>query len=86
MSGLIYKDWKQNTLLSAREKHAFVSGQFELTGRCNFDCKMCYVYNLINHHALSFRKCVIFSHENDLHTGKEGGIMLRRGFEATCSA
>lgn len=35
-------------LLSAKKKRAFVSGQFELTGRCNLDCKMCYVHNCSN--------------------------------------
>ncbi len=41
-----YQQWKRKVLLSARDQRALVSGQFELTGRCNLDCKMCYVPNL----------------------------------------
>lgn len=29
----------------AREKGIPISGTFEITGRCNFNCKMCYVHN-----------------------------------------
>lgn len=45
-----YKEWRKKTLLSARDKKAFVGGHFELTGRCNLDCKMCYVHTL-DHNA-----------------------------------
>ena len=41
-----YKQWKTLLVNTAREKKIPVSAQFELTGRCNLDCKMCYVHNL----------------------------------------
>ena len=31
---------------SAKSTHTPIAVQFELTGRCNLDCKMCYVHNL----------------------------------------
>jgi len=41
-----YKQWKERMLSAAKENKTPVSAQFELTGRCNLDCKMCYVHNL----------------------------------------
>ena len=41
-----YKQWKSRLVSSAKEARTPVSAQFELTGRCNLDCKMCYVHNL----------------------------------------
>lgn len=41
-----YKQWKKHLVSMAKEKRIPVSAQFELTGRCNLDCKMCYVHNL----------------------------------------
>ena len=39
------RTWKRNMRLAGKEKRVPVSVQFELTPRCNFDCKMCYVHN-----------------------------------------
>lgn len=41
-----YEQWKNRLVAAAKEKRIPVSAQFELTGRCNLDCKMCYVHNL----------------------------------------
>ena len=41
-----YEEWKKQLLTTAKEKKFPISAQFELTGRCNLDCKMCYVHNL----------------------------------------
>ena len=41
-----YQQWKEQILTAAKERKIPVSVQFELTGRCNLDCKMCYVHNL----------------------------------------
>lgn len=35
-----------------REQGIAVSGNFELTSRCNFNCKMCYVHSIENQNAL----------------------------------
>lgn len=37
--------WKKKMKLAGKEKRIPVCGQFELTPRCNFDCKMCYIHN-----------------------------------------
>lgn len=41
-----YEQWKKRLVTTAKEKKIPISAQFELTGRCNLDCKMCYVHNL----------------------------------------
>ncbi len=46
MANAAYMKWKENLLRSALVQKALVTGQFELTSRCNLDCKMCYVHNL----------------------------------------
>ncbi len=43
-----YKEWRRDIISNAIKKRAFLLGTFELTGRCNLDCKMCYVHNLDN--------------------------------------
>ncbi len=46
MADKTFQAWKKKLLHSALEKKAFAYGHFELTGRCNLDCKMCYVHTL----------------------------------------
>ena len=46
MSKKGFEQWKERLITTAKEKKIPISGQFELTGRCNLDCKMCYVHNL----------------------------------------
>lgn len=46
MSNKAYKQWKTNLANSAKISKTPIMAQFELTGRCNLDCKMCYVHNL----------------------------------------
>jgi len=41
-----YKQWKNQLADSAKKRKTPIMGQFELTGCCNLDCKMCYVHNL----------------------------------------
>ena len=41
-----FGQWKKKIVVSAIETKTQISSQFELTGRCNLDCKMCYVHNL----------------------------------------
>jgi len=38
--------WKETIVQKAKSNRIPIMGQFELTGRCNLDCKMCYVHNL----------------------------------------
>ncbi|MBE6631468.1 MAG: radical SAM protein [Ruminococcaceae bacterium] len=41
-----YKKWKNSLANSAKKTKTPIMGQYELTGRCNLDCKMCYVHNI----------------------------------------
>lgn len=43
-SYLKYRKFKKELLRQAAAKNVPALGMFELTGRCNFDCKMCYVH------------------------------------------
>lgn len=45
MRNLAYEKWKEQMVLSAKEKNVPILGHFELTARCNFDCKMCFIHN-----------------------------------------
>lgn len=45
MNDLAYTQWKEHTLKRAAKARIPASAQFELTPRCNLDCKMCYVHN-----------------------------------------
>lgn len=40
-----YEAWKLKLKKMGKQKRIPVSGRFELTPRCNFDCKMCYIHN-----------------------------------------
>ena len=40
-----YDEGKLKMKRLGKEKRVPVCGQFELTARCNFDCKMCYIHN-----------------------------------------
>lgn len=46
MQRIGFDQWKKSFLTIAKKRKIPVSAQFELTGRCNLDCKMCYVHNL----------------------------------------
>lgn len=43
-----YNDMKEMFAKAAKEKRCPIFGHFELTARCNLDCKMCYVHNQNN--------------------------------------
>ena len=45
MQNSAYKAWQEKMKHAGKAKRIPVSGQFELTPRCNFDCKMCYIHN-----------------------------------------
>ncbi len=47
-----YTTAKRQMMRACAETKTPVSGSFELTGRCNFDCKMCYVHVMDNEQAL----------------------------------
>jgi radical SAM protein with 4Fe4S-binding SPASM domain len=44
MENKLYKKWKDSLTITAKEKRVPIAGQFELTPRCNLDCKMCYIH------------------------------------------
>lgn len=44
MNNSSYKDFENHLRSLAKENGTPLYGTFELTGRCNFDCKMCYVH------------------------------------------
>lgn len=46
MSVISMEQFEKRMADSAKARKAPIFGQFELTGRCNLDCKMCYVHNL----------------------------------------
>ena len=46
MQNKAYLQWKKTIIKQAKERKTPIMGQFELTGRCNLNCKMCYVHNL----------------------------------------
>ncbi|MBQ3504436.1 MAG: radical SAM protein [Oscillospiraceae bacterium] len=45
MRNLAYEHLKRKMLISAKEKNVPMTVHFELTPRCNLDCKMCYIHN-----------------------------------------
>lgn len=47
-----YQQMKDELVKSAKEQKKPIIGHFELTARCNLDCKMCYVHNQNNAECL----------------------------------
>lgn len=45
MHNKAYETWKTKVKNNGKLKRIPVCGQFELTSRCNLDCKMCYIHN-----------------------------------------
>ena len=45
MNTMTFKKWKEQIIASARPTKTPVCATFELTPRCNLDCKMCYIHN-----------------------------------------
>ena len=45
MRNLGYEKWKRHVVQTAKETKQPIVGHFELTPRCNLDCKMCYIHN-----------------------------------------
>lgn len=52
MRGREYKQIREEFVKAGKEQKIPVLGHFELTARCNLDCKMCYVHNQDNASAL----------------------------------
>lgn len=48
MKTLNTKAFRERVLHQFKDKKVPVMGTFEITGRCNFDCKMCYVHTKSN--------------------------------------
>lgn len=48
MRQLNTKEFRENVMRRFKDKRVPVMGTFEITGRCNFDCKMCYVHTKAN--------------------------------------
>ena len=60
--------------MKAREKGIPISGQFELTPLCNFDCKMCYVHlepDQLNHQSI----LSVDTWKDLMHQAWEAGMM-----------
>ena len=45
MRNTAYEQWKRQMLIAAKKERVPITGHFELTPRCNLDCKMCYIHN-----------------------------------------
>ena len=45
MRNLVYEKLKRQLVREAKECNQPIVGHFELTPRCNLDCKMCYIHN-----------------------------------------
>ena len=45
---LAYQIYSELLFAKAAEKGIPLSGSFELTSRCNLDCKMCYIHKRAN--------------------------------------
>lgn len=45
MSSMTFGQWKEQIVHSAKKTRTPVCATFELTARCNLDCKMCYIHN-----------------------------------------
>ena len=45
MNEVSFAKWKKQMILSAQKTKTPICATFELTPRCNLDCKMCYVHN-----------------------------------------
>lgn len=48
MKQLSTKEFRESVMRRFKDKKVPVMGTFEITGRCNFDCKMCYVHTKPN--------------------------------------
>lgn len=45
MNEISFKKWKERMVQSAKKTKTPVCATFELTPRCNLDCRMCYIHN-----------------------------------------
>lgn len=52
MRGRLYEQMRKRFVLAAKKERTPILGHFELTARCNLDCKMCYVHTQDNAAAL----------------------------------
>lgn len=48
MKHLNTKEFRETVMRRFKDKRIPIMGAFEITGRCNFDCKMCYVHTKSN--------------------------------------
>ena len=69
-----YMDLARHLDFKAREKRVPISGQFELTPFCNFNCKMCYVH--LNPNQLNGKSVLsVETWKNLMHQAWEAGLM-----------
>lgn len=69
-----YRELSKYLDFKAREKRVPISGQFELTPLCNFDCKMCYVH--LDPDQIKGRSVLSVSTWKDLiHQAWDAGMM-----------
>lgn len=85
-----YQQIKNELIKLAKEQKKPILGHFELTARCNLDCRMCYVHNKINaeylHKELStdqWKRIFDEAYENEmLYATLSGGeCLLRKDFK-----
>lgn len=90
MRNSAYKQIRDDIVKSAKEQKKPVLGHFELTARCNLDCKMCYVHNQSNaeylHKELAteqWKRIFDEAYENELlYASLSGGeCLLRKDFK-----
>lgn len=90
MRNSVYIQMRDDIIESAKKQKKPVFGHFELTGRCNLDCKMCYVHNQNNAECLKKEltteqwKCIFDeAYDNELlyATLSGGECLLRKDFK-----
>jgi len=85
-----YKQMRDGFVKAAKEQKTPILGHFELTARCNLDCKMCYVHTQDNAEALrkeltteQWKRIFDEAYENELlYASLSGGeCLLRKDFK-----
>lgn len=74
MGEIIAAAWKERITEKAKKTKTPIFGQYELTPRCNLDCKMCYIHNL-NSNALKERELSTSTWKRIFDEAYEMGLM-----------
>lgn len=75
MRSKAYEAWQLKMKQTGIKKRVPVCGQFELTPRCNFDCKMCYVHNQ-NSNSLKSRELTTEQWKRIFDEAYDAGMMF----------